>query len=342
MEKNLYKHIYLDYLRVLATISVVIVHVAAPLLLLYGQTSNFNWSIGNFYESIIRWCVPVFFMISGALLLSNKQSSILFFYKKRFTKILIPFLFWSLIYFVAKSVFDHENLSVSNFFTKLLDDNIYYHLWFVYDLVIIYLLTPFIKGIINKVTKKILLVIIIFLFIYTILFDFLNYFSDYNFILRNPITGYIGYFILGYFLHNHLIKKYLNNLFYILGVFGICFTFIGSSFLTSNLGEYSEFFYGYSTPNILFASIGIFIFVKSKFLNKMTNIELSPFTELINKTSFGIYLIHPLIIVILSKITNLNISLPVLGIPIISLVVLILSISIITLMKKIPIVKKLI
>lgn len=57
------------------------------------------WWISNVYDSISRWGVPVFVMVSGALLLdTSKQEGILTFYKKRLSKIFIPIIFWTAFY----------------------------------------------------------------------------------------------------------------------------------------------------------------------------------------------------------------------------------------------------
>ena len=88
---------WLDAVRWLATIAVITIHVVAPYLYQYGQISIVNWNIYNVIDSLSRFAVPFFVMLSGALLL-NRTISLVDFLKKRFLRILIPFLFWSLIY----------------------------------------------------------------------------------------------------------------------------------------------------------------------------------------------------------------------------------------------------
>ena len=87
----------ISILRIIATFSVIVIHVSGPLVVKYGQISNFDWNIANFYDSISRYSVPMFFMISGALLL-NKDYQLKDFLKKRLGKIALPFLFWSIFY----------------------------------------------------------------------------------------------------------------------------------------------------------------------------------------------------------------------------------------------------
>lgn len=77
------KLFWLDNIRAVSTIAVVILHVAAPILYKYGEITEENWNIGNFYDGMVRFCVPVFFMLSGALLLS-KDYELSYFLKKDF------------------------------------------------------------------------------------------------------------------------------------------------------------------------------------------------------------------------------------------------------------------
>ena len=62
--------IYFDYLRVLATFAVMILHISAQN---WGacDVQSFDWQVFNFFDSIVRWSVPIFVMISGALFLNR-------------------------------------------------------------------------------------------------------------------------------------------------------------------------------------------------------------------------------------------------------------------------------
>lgn len=65
---------YLDYLRVFATFGVVILHVSAQNWYV-ADINSFEWLVFHFFDSVVRWGVPVFVMISGTLFL-NKETSV--------------------------------------------------------------------------------------------------------------------------------------------------------------------------------------------------------------------------------------------------------------------------
>jgi surface polysaccharide O-acyltransferase-like enzyme len=82
-----------DLIRVVAIYLVVTIHVPGQLTNVWGQISKGQWLIADIYGGIARISVPLFFMISGFLLLPHSES-LRDFYSKRMTKILIPFVAW--------------------------------------------------------------------------------------------------------------------------------------------------------------------------------------------------------------------------------------------------------
>jgi len=90
---------WIDNLRAIATIGVIILHVSGPLTYQFGTIVNSWWWVGNIFNSIVRGSVPLFLMVTGALLLP-KEYDLSTFLKKRFLRVLIPFFFWGLIHIV--------------------------------------------------------------------------------------------------------------------------------------------------------------------------------------------------------------------------------------------------
>ncbi len=90
-----------DYLRILASFGVIILHLAAQMYHAINIYSS-EWQTLNFYDSIVRWTVPVFVMISGSLFLS-KDVPIKKIYLHYIPRLAAAYIFWSMVYSVAAS-----------------------------------------------------------------------------------------------------------------------------------------------------------------------------------------------------------------------------------------------
>ena len=96
------KHQNIDWinnLRIIALYAVIMLHTSAVLLAQYGKVPFGDWLTADIYNALTRFAVPVFVMITGALLL-HREYELGDFFKKRLSRILTPFLFWSLVYIV--------------------------------------------------------------------------------------------------------------------------------------------------------------------------------------------------------------------------------------------------
>ena len=90
---------YFDFLRALAIIAVVFIHFSADVAGQYRKIATPDWLSAAFYNGLTRGCVPLFVMLSGALLLNpDKTVSIKEVFSKRLPKLVIPLVVWSIIY----------------------------------------------------------------------------------------------------------------------------------------------------------------------------------------------------------------------------------------------------
>ncbi|MFM7399361.1 MAG: acyltransferase, partial [Bacteroidota bacterium] len=94
--------LWADRIRNISTIMVIAIHVAAPIAHVPQDLNSFWWWIGNFWNSLSRPGVPLFVMLSGFLLL-GKDYPLPDFLSRRFSRVVIPALFWMVIY----SVYGH-------------------------------------------------------------------------------------------------------------------------------------------------------------------------------------------------------------------------------------------
>lgn len=172
-DKNSYSRIeWLDSLRVLACFLVVMAHIVVPYFMrppLLLDDSSFLWS--SFYASLVRFAVPLFFMVSGALILPVTQPTGMFL-KRRFSRVLTPFLIWSVLY--AAFPWSYEVLTGNDFkvlfpYSRVIPDlptmwnnillipfnfSVGIHLWFIYVLLGLYLFVPIISPWVEKAGKR--------------------------------------------------------------------------------------------------------------------------------------------------------------------------------------------
>ena len=135
---------YLDILRCLSIFAVVLMHSAMPLLGRVDSPTHL-WA-GLTYSSLCIFCVPVLLMISGALMLSDvRPMDTLTFYKRRLSKIVIPLLIWSVIYYLVTCLMEGSTVNVISFLKRMLASMWAGPLWFLYMIAGVYLMAPFLK-----------------------------------------------------------------------------------------------------------------------------------------------------------------------------------------------------
>lgn len=329
---------WINNLKALATFAVIVLHVVGPILYQYGAIDSSDWYIGHFFDSFVRFCVPVFLMITGVLLLSN-PIKIDAFLKKRLVRVIYPFLFWSIIYILLSLIIKNHkgeflnSLELVKFIYIQLKSGASYHLWYIYMLIGIYLFLPVISTwILNSKESEIRY----FIFLWVLVLFFRHpYFSHYTpSVDWTYFSGYIGYPVLGYYL-SHFFKR-SKALIFSAALFGIgvFFTFAATCFLTIQKGVFDEVFYDYLSPNVLLSSVGFFCFFM-RF--DIKNIKLRHLINLISKNSYGIYLSHVVVLIFLDQTgLNWNFINPLFGIVLSSILCLFFSLFLVVILKKIP------
>ncbi|PST90011.1 hypothetical protein C9I87_15985 [Photobacterium iliopiscarium] len=324
---------WVNNLRVIAIFAVVLLHVAAPFVVsnIHG---SYDWWAGNIYDSITRWSVPVFVMISGYLLLNKDEDNIVFF-KKRFNRVIKPLLFWSLLFSLwvllkgEMKGLDSKELIISIIKDFLLGKP-YYHLWFIFMIPFLYIITPYLKKIINNSSKKEFLFLMLFCFVLSMLNQVFDFFGNHSLVLfSNGFLPFIGYYLLGGYIGKY--KPEANVL--------ICLTVLIASILITISGSYYlsyDYFYSYLSFNTVIASIAAFFIIMKCFKFDIKLKELSD-------CSFGIYLIHPIVIDFFSlalKHKLLNVMNIYLFIPLTACIVFFISYLLIKTMRKMTFVTK--
>ena len=316
------REIYYDQLRTLAIIGVICCHVGVDFFFGNKKIYKPNKMFYNYlYLTYGRFIgIPIFIMLSGALLI-NKNYSLTTFIFKRFIRVFIPYLFWSLI-FVSFTI-HFQNYKFSKYTIK----NVCFGgvgtvgriLWFIWMIMIVYIgifIINLIIKLIKSKSKRLENIFIHFLFIFA-----LTCYTLFNLghIRYNKIGYYIffiPYAIIGYYItHIEFLNWKISKILLITPIKIVIFSFIIS------IHEYISFtkFWGLKslkmkkikTGNYFEFKVIIFttnIILFFRYLSKCENKLIQKFNNLIStgyigdsitsisKCSYGIYFIHYLIL----------------------------------------------
>jgi len=338
-----------DLIRVVAIFLVVTVHVSGQITNVWGKVPESDWFIANIYGSIARICVPLFFMISGYLLLPRSESLGVF-YRKRMPKVVVPFIAWSLIY-LGWYCGNHPGMCTAPLIRDLLFvQGTYYHLWFMYSLIGIYLILPVLRLLVRpEVDRKVLWYFIGLWLIFQSLLNFVTYFGHFQIGISAPLAnGFVGFFILGYLLGPWKLSRWQTALVAAAWLLATLATILGTYFLTKSSGKFENYFYGFTTPNVLIASATGFFLVK--WLSETRGFASPKIQRSIRSlaaASFGIYLIHVLVIELLqSWIPGYHFDTfmgnPLWSVPLVTMVVFILSSWIVRILQRIPVLNRIV
>ena len=338
------RKVYFDYLRVFATFAVMILHISAQN---WGtvDVNSLKWQVFNFFDSIVRWSVPIFVMISGSLFL-GKEIPLSTMYSKYIFRRGFSFLVWSVIYaiFMGGGMADRLLVVVQG----------KYHMWFILMIIGIYMCMPFIKPIVETDAKIKYYLILAFVFAFvvpeviTLINDFGNEWmikwgsainDDVDKMNMHLILGYTSYFVLGYYINKTDLGKRQRAVIYVLGIFGFMFTVLMDLIVALKTQMGCKNYYGNFTVNVLFESIAVFTLFKYKKYNRY---RLNLFMQKLSKYSYGAYLAHVLVIERLNIWFGLNtLSFnSVFAIICIGALVFTISYTISAILNKVPVVKK--
>jgi surface polysaccharide O-acyltransferase-like enzyme len=335
----------LDVLRVFAVFMVVVVHVSAPIVYSFGDVPIAAWMSANFYDSLSRMSVPLFFLASGYLILGRPATTSEF-YRKRLMKIVVPLMAWSTLYFLwmHKEYFSSPYTIFEAIFSILKAvylGPVVFHLWFLYVLIGIYLVAPIMRIYVHSSKNNDL---IYFIFLWLLTGPFLSLFGK---IVGPPselaeipvVSGFIGYFVLGYALRR---LDFSRKTIWFVGflVASLIVTFLGTYYLSWRSDQFNEYLYDYLSLNVVVMSASAFVLI----LNWTWAKKPRSLFQTLSSLSFGIYLIHIFILEVLRKgdlgfTLHGSLASPLWMIPITSLTVFLISALAIAIIRKIPLTK---
>jgi len=327
---------WVDFMRFIGVFLVVLAHIDV-----WGGEPL--WA-RIFYYTLSRNGVPLFFLMSGYLLLS-KEEDLWTFFKKRAIKIIIPFFVWSAVYdiFFTQSFGEAFTLeAVLKLFIRILRGPRAAHLWFFYALIGLYFFTPILRVFVSKAKKSDILYYVGLWFITTPILFIIQEFTPLQIGFElYYFAGYVGYFLLGLYLGQLQTTARLIKIATSLVFAGAIFTFVVFFFNIPPTNNELPF-RSYLSINIILMAIGVFILVKA--VGEHISPSLARFSTLVSQSSFGIYLIHSLVLSGMAAVwealgfqTAAGSS--ILVIPAVAIIAFLVSWAITALMRKIPLIR---
>ena len=301
-----HRHWYLDILRIIATFTVILIHVS-PLAHLEVGVASAQWHIMNFISSVCSWNVSAFFMISGALFLSpKKELSTRRLYTKTLARMLASFLFWSAIYAAAHCLLNGKGKWT--FINQLVRGH--YHQWYVFAIIALYWITPLLRRITasRQATEYLLLTGFLFSFAASYAMTFVQMLptahgdvvqslqSAYGQV--NPYRGLssIFYFVLGHYLHEYPLSKRMRNGILVCGAIALIATPLLSVWHSVKLGATSSAFTSNGSLNVLALTAGVFVLCKEGLAGYRPEGHARRVIAHLAKCSYGVYLAHAFVL----------------------------------------------
>ncbi|MBQ9875939.1 MAG: acyltransferase family protein [Campylobacter sp.] len=337
--------LYLDILNIIAIIAVIALHCNGIVHIYHTENS---WAQSLVVETVFYFAVPLFLMISGANLLGYIQKyDTKTFFKKRFTKVLYPAIFWICIAFVYR-IFILKDMSLENIgiveFINMIFVNkempIYYFIWWILG---VYLTIPVLTHLTTDTKyRSVLWYAVGIFFIFNALIP--NLFQligiNWNNLIQFQIGGIVIYPILGYLLAISNISKKLRYIIYALGIFAIIYRYSFTYFQSKEAGELIKITWGYFQFHVFFLTSAIFLFVKNINFEKLqNNSRITKILANIANCSFGVYLCHMIIVdceVYICDIDQYSLQWRTIGI----ITTYVISLAIVYLLKQIPFIRR--
>ena len=325
------RHFGFDFLRVLACYMVMQVHTGEFYYIgtngLVLNTPNSHWV--GIYNSLCRACVPLFVMLSGYYLFPISQASI--FFKKRFTRVVTPFVVWCTLYALYYHLQGQCTAQVMgvniahialNFGTEV------GHLWFVYMLIGVYLFAPIIAPWIQSCSKRGMQYYLL-LWALTLCVPYIHLWYPQiwgeAFWNHTPtlyyFSGFLGYVVLANYLKRFCAQASTRQVLWAVLLLLLGYAITAGGFIyrldTEKYIMTLELTWGFETINVAMLALALFLLFK-----QMAQVTVPGFVSRalgsIARLSYGMYLAHIMLLNwvfgLLSKyLANAAISIPVIA-----------------------------
>ncbi|MGE8066782.1 acyltransferase [Pseudomonas sp. NPDC089569] len=283
-----------DACRLIAMFGVLIIHISAPIFYDFRNIELNSFLVANALDSIARVAVPLFAMLSGALLLGRDMSKGLGGIVSRVLKVAIPLAFWSVLHVFWLNYWTGKPLDILNALAQALRGPVMYHLWFVYMTIGVYILLPILQPIsVALLSSKRLAAY--FFGVWFVINSVTVYFPV-SILPHLTLTSFLswpGYFLLGFYIvRSDIVNKipaWCSALVFCLASLA---TFLLSWRINSLSPAPDETAFLYFSPNVLIASCAAFHLIRKI---RVAPLLIRP-VAFLSSIVFPVYFMHLLVI----------------------------------------------
>lgn len=297
---------FLDFLRIAATYGIVMLHMSPLDTDIYGVETA-PWKTFICMSILFRWCVPAFFMISGALFLSPRKTlNIKKLYAKTIFRMVCSFLFWSGLYAMAHCIImDKGKWTFLNQWLRG-----HYHMWYVFVAIGLYILTPVLRGLTQsrKLTEYYLIIGFVFTYLLPRALSLLLLFNPpHADVIQsfqaavsqiNPLAGKhaLYFYVLGYYLHEYPLRRPVRLCLYLAGAASCILMMLLTIWHSAYTGAVSALFYGTESMLTLLFAAGVYTGFRQAFEGVEVIGRCRKVVLQLSACSYGVYLIHPFLL----------------------------------------------
>jgi surface polysaccharide O-acyltransferase-like enzyme len=331
-----------DIARIGGAAAVVLIHVAAPVVVGFGSINSSLWWIGNVLDSASRWSVPLFVMISGSFLLDPRvPRPIPSFLKRRLMRTAAPLLFWAALYFGWLAWWDGAHVDGQYIATGMLSGIPYSHLYFLFLIIGLYVITPMLRIYVMHASRRNALYCLVVLFAGGIVNTYIT--TWWNLGGLNAVSQflpYIGYYMAGYYLKDVVLNNRARTLSGLGVAMLILVTAAGTYGLIRAYGiSKGLYLYEYLSPVIVTMTLLLYVWLNSR-LQGIRSRHIHRFAQsairVLSGATFGIYLVHPLILEVLYRFGLGSLTHPPYGLAATYVVTVTLAAAVIVLLQRVP------
>lgn len=332
-----------DLMKGIAIFMVIFIH-ASDGALKAARAFDLEWISVVTINACSRVCVPWFVILSGFLLLDPKKTNcFLQFYRRRLTRLLLPFVFWIVVYSLWRHFHQGQKLTGIQWITEAVNGRVYYHLWFLYMILGLYVSAPFLSRMLQRLNNAERAMFMSLWFCLASVLPWVEWFGKVKFPMPlGYFSSYFGYFLFGGWAREWEPTLRSRRLLGAAALILVASTSLGTYLISARDNDFNQVFMAYLAPNIVVMSLASWIYFM---MGNVSGIEqqssVSRLLTFAGSRSLFVYGIHILVLEIINGNEAFNHAGMLMKVVVMTIVTFLVSVGIARLLRRIPLAARL-